>query len=480
MEKNSTVDTACELTVDETTSYGLNETTIEDESSYSTRQSTLTFDENEVGHKRFPSLYPDGPIWLQALVNISCCLCAVAVITFVSLIGYWMYKGEFTLFRMTDMSASPTFSFSPTKHPTSAPTAPLPTHFPTATPTHAPTTPLPTNIPTLPFPTTKPSTSSPTTAFPTTSPSFTPTTSYPTLFPTSQIPSDSPSNKPTLSLIPTIPVPTSTPTIGDSVTFFVTAGFFTKGDLFYEFGTSPIQLEFTRMIQEDARFLVHLGNFNAPSLTGCVEASYATFRDILVRGSRTPVFVTNGADDYIDCPNPYQAFTYWNQYYANIERNWNLNGFNMERMNQHIENFAFIQKRVLFIGIDVVNGGVDTITTKEEREYLNFQWVKTQVTNKFALVDTMVIFGNGASNTDNNNQQVSSHKNFFRSLVFEIIDYAKIPTLYVHPTNRAIWKVSKPFDSEYFTVADFREQHFPFMKITIDPDGRVVYSYDQA
>ena len=61
--------------------------------------------------------------------------------------------------------------------------------------------------------------------------------------------SHKPSQKPTISSEPTLSQPTSRPTIGDNVTFFVTAGFFTRNDLFYDF-------EFDRISDEGSRFLV--------------------------------------------------------------------------------------------------------------------------------------------------------------------------------------------------------------------------------
>ena len=69
------------------------------------------------------------------------------------------------------------------------------------------------------------------------------TTKSPTAAPSTPIPSHKPSQKPTISFEPTLSQPTSRPIIGDSVTFFVTA----RNELFYDFGVSPIDLEFDRM-----------------------------------------------------------------------------------------------------------------------------------------------------------------------------------------------------------------------------------------
>jgi len=478
-----------------TTKY--NDTTLGDETSYASDHSedeTSSFDQSRGRkRKRFPKCYRDSPFWLRMVFNCSCFLCIVAFLLVGALGIFWAAEGEISLFGLSQ-TAAPTFSpapstshptFRPTKRPTPSPTprpTPLPTIQASQRPSNKPSLPVPSSVPSTSFPSHKPSTSFPSPIPSTSSPTLLPTlvrSHSPSTEPSTSHPTARPSEKPTVSFSPTGSPPTSRPTVGDSVTFFVTGGFYARNDLFFEFGTAAIDVEFQRMQREGSRFLIHLGDFNDPGITNCAEPSFSTLERVLTEGSNVPVFTVNGANDYINCPNPFQAFTYWNQYFSSLERNWNLNGYNVERMDEHVENFAFVQKRVLFIGIDLVVGEVNTITNRAERDFFNFQWIRDQVTEKFDSVSDLVIFGNGKIKDDKdwNNQNI--HTQFFRRVIEDVIDYAMIRTLYVHPTTSDSWEVSRPFDSPFLTVVNVQESHFPFMKITVDPDGRITYFYDQ-
>lgn len=222
----------------------------------------------------------------------------------------------------------------------------------------------------------------------------------------------------------------------------------------------------------DGAFVIHLGDFNNPDKTNCNEKEYKSMRNIVVNNSRIPVFFTNGSNDYINCPNPFQAFSYWAEYIGQIDSNWNANNhMNVKRMADHIENFSFIHKRVLFIGIDVVSGFVDTVTDANRRMKDNLWWVNKRIGKHYQEVNAVVLLGNEAANQNDN-------KDFFKILINEVINEVQIPTVYIHNSQNN-WQLNKPFDSNYFTSLSIEGSTFPFMQVDVDPGGRLLFNYDQ-
>lgn len=263
--------------------------------------------------------------------------------------------------------------------------------------------------------------------------------------------------------------------------FYVTGGFFPGSQLFNEFRDSEFITELKEAHRDGAAFVVHLGNFNDPDRTACDERFYRDVERVSVvdRTSNRvvlPVLFVNGADDYVRCPNPYQAFSYWAERLGSIERTWpdydaNVLG-GVKRMDGRPENFSFVHKRVLFLGLDVVTGDVDAVTDQRKRDADNAWWVRERVTRHYDDVDAVVLFGNEAPDAND-------HRFFFRTLIREVVDEAQLPTVYFYSSDRE-WSLRRPFDSDYFTALNVRESRFPFLETVVDPKGRMLFRFDQA
>ncbi len=152
----------------------------------------------------------------------------------------------------------------------------------------------PTNSPTL-SPTGTPTVSptySPTTAEPSMAPSDAPSTSVPSSSPSTTAPSSSPTASPTStpSLSPT-QVPTQSPTIS-MINLFVMGGRFDGEDS--ESLVSGLQ---TLPSFDENTILVHLGDFNSPYTTSCLEDSYISNVDSYQQSS-VPVYFVPGDNEY--------------------------------------------------------------------------------------------------------------------------------------------------------------------------------------
>ena len=313
------------------------------------------------------------------------------------------------------VSVTPTFngqtflpSSGPTAGPTSTPSTKAPTFVPSSLPSGSPTqtpsagpTPVPTPVPTpipTPVPTSAPVSGSPTPA---------PTTVAPTPSPQTSVPDQ------------TNP-PTPAPTLQSIVLYLVGGRTRSSEQLaLYEANLGSIPVE-------PDSFMVHLGDWNSPSLTGCNETSYANVSS-LFSASSVPVFFVPGDNEYNDCPNPPIAFGYWQAYLLRYEeRFWPATAFTVNRqIPLYAENFAFVTRRILFIGINLVGSAIHDAQEWSDRLNANQQWISRQMTRHNGAVDLAVLFAHS-------DPKVGSNVVFFDDLFSRVQNEYPVRMLLVH------------------------------------------------
>lgn len=140
--------------------------------------------------------------------------------------------------------------------------------------------------------------------------------------------------------------------------------------------------ELTELHARDGDFLVHLGDIHQAQVTLCPFSVYDDAAHLL-KQSPVPVIVLPGNNDWNECPMPEISFDYWMEKLNRFEDNFPVDDYaSVPAVNRQLgrdENFAFLQKGVLFIGLNLVDGKV-----QDEREWLirhqtNVQWVELQL-----------------------------------------------------------------------------------------------------
>jgi len=132
----------------------------------------------------------------------------------------------------------------------------------------------------------------------------------------------------------------------------------------------------------DGDFLIHLGDINKASSTLC---TFSVYDDVaaLLKESPVPVLVLPGDNDWNDCPMPESAFDYWFEKMNRFEENFDEETFPtvpiVDRQLGREENFAFLTKGVLFIGLNLVDGKVQNEREWSIRHQENLQWVEEQL-----------------------------------------------------------------------------------------------------
>ena len=323
-----------------------------------------------------------------------------------------------------------------------------------------------------PIPTISPTTASPS-EIPSDIPSSAPTVAV-TSSPTSSnapslMPSTVPTSSPTAPIPPVAPPPI-VPLVGTSDTLLT---FCVIADVPYdqdELKALPGQIE-TQM--EGCEFLIHLGDLFIGD-TDCKEESYFEIRDVML-ASKVPTFVVVGDNEWNDCvKNRIDAgWELWNQEFLRFENKWN-HTMAVVRQPGFEENFYFVEKRTLIIGLNLVGGRVHNSSEWRARQEAEYDWTRT-VINTFVpqFADGVIIMAHAKPSAD---------QRFFMDPLGEDMANTwqnKFPILYLHGDGHS-WTYNPHFKSQHNML---RVQHEggvrdPILKVLADPakNGPEVYS----
>eukprot|EP00594_Rhizosolenia_setigera_P008329 CAMPEP_0178958186 /NCGR_PEP_ID=MMETSP0789-20121207/11445_1 /TAXON_ID=3005 /ORGANISM="Rhizosolenia setigera, Strain CCMP 1694" /LENGTH=632 /DNA_ID=CAMNT_0020640749 /DNA_START=194 /DNA_END=2088 /DNA_ORIENTATION=- len=301
-----------------------------------------------------------------------------------------------------------------TPEPTTKPTE-LPTFNPSFYPSFNPSS-FPSNIPSQ---------------YPSIHPSLHPThppTSFPTHKPTISImPSHSPTKYPTQE--PTIH-PTSAPT-GVFVNFFI------MGDIPYD-KKEARNLERTfQTMPNYASFIIHVGDINRAK-KGCPLENYENVRRIFLQAP-LPFFLIPGDNDWNDCSNTTEAWSFWTGNFDQLHRNWS-HDLPVTHQTNRTENFAFfLEDFVLFIGLNIVGGTRHDEVEWETRLDSQLKWTEQLIDSYMDRgLTTVVVFGHAMPRV--------IHRTFFRGFVKNAKNqYSDLQFLYTHGDGHD-WKVETKYE----------------------------------
>ncbi|KAL7516870.1 hypothetical protein ACHAWX_001844 [Stephanocyclus meneghinianus] len=208
--------------------------------------------------------------------------------------------------------------------------------------------------------------------------------------PTSKITSLSPtrpSNKPTSSMAPSL-------TLGSEATIYGDATFYLMADGGTNVGFWKEKLNRLQVNQTGAEFLVHLGSA-IRKVDDCLESAYAK-TGVSLQSTPVSAYALPGNFDWPLCSNSTRGLNLWRTHFAMIERTtWGKPVEYVVRRQtpSRPENFAFLWKRVMFIGLHVVQSG--NVNETSTRIQDNLDWVNKNVQNQFEHIDVIFLMGHG-------------------------------------------------------------------------------------
>ena len=251
----------------------------------------------------------------------------------------------------------------------------------------------------------------------------------------------------------------------DSVVFTVI------GDVPYneEERTGLIEMIETHNTRANSEFVVHVGDIK-PSAVPCDESVYEDVSTIL-KDFEAPTFIVLGDNEYNDCEDPAHGLALWNQYFLHLNENWSF-PYTVAYQEERLENFAWVTKKVLFIGVNIVGSSVHDEEEWEKRLTDDANWVKEQVEAHKNDIEALVVFGH-ANMIEAGPAKFSTFTDSFRATA---TNFNK-PILYVQGDGH-IWFQNRPYDEK--NILRVQVDSGPkAVKVTVNPNLEQPFIFDR-
>lgn len=214
-----------------------------------------------------------------------------------------------------------------------------------------------------------------------------------------------------------------------------------------------------------SQFVIHLGDIKT-SLMPCSNSWYQQVADIL-RESPKRLFIIPGDNEWNDCFDPEEAWALWTQHFLHFDTQW-TNSLSVIRDARHPENFSFVAKGVLCVGINLVGGKVLDPIEWALRDRDNIQWIESQLRDHGPEISRLVIFGHALP--------YRNHRTFFFMLNAVAQSFEK-PILYLHGDGHH-WVHEYPFKAK--NILRVQVEHGGSanpvtVKVTDDPEEPFVF-----
>ncbi|MBU1100369.1 MAG: metallophosphoesterase [Bacteroidetes bacterium] len=219
--------------------------------------------------------------------------------------------------------------------------------------------------------------------------------------------------------------------------------------------------------KSNAEFMFHVGDIK-DGKSPCEEEVYDRVAGYLKRLT-IPVFIVPGDNEWNDCSCPDSAWVLWEKYFLSFENNWKLS-IDVQRQNVRKENFAFMTKGVLLIGLNLVGGRVHDEDEWEVRNKQCAAWVEDQFSKNREYVRAAVLFLQ--ANPD------AKHKTFMESFLKSAKEFSK-PIIFIHGDGHE-WIYEEEWLLPNITRIQVDKGGIaPPLKIVINSDGERIINYNR-
>lgn len=182
--------------------------------------------------------------------------------------------------------------------------------------------------------------------------------------------------------------------------------------------------------------IVHVGDIKKSS-DDCVNFFYNNTATELKKSSST-VFIIPGDNDWIECDNTTHGIALWENSFVTFHKNWENITTDLpivSTQSMHPENFSFIHKDVIFIGINLINNVSDEISWNEMAKN-DVKWL-VQSVFEYSNSKAVVIFTHLPPKR--------KYSAFFAPLN-KLASISGLPFLLIHGNGHR-WIKDKPFTS---------------------------------
>ena len=210
----------------------------------------------------------------------------------------------------------------------------------------------------------------------------------------------------------------------------------------------------------NALFMVHVGDIKSGA-EPCLEEKYRLTAEWL-QAMDIPVYIVPGDNEWVDCTDPDQGWSYWNAHLLHLEQQF-CGTPPMEYQSSRPENFAFVQDFVLFVGVNVVAGSPDDAMVESA------DWVEAQLAAKRGRVRAAVVFSQAGPS--------SSRDLFFDRFTAAVAAFG-VPVLLVHGDGHS-WEYDAPFLVPNLTRVQLERTTSPPVHLTVTTDMTRPFVYER-
>jgi len=244
--------------------------------------------------------------------------------------------------------------------------------------------------------------------------------------------------------------------------------FFAMGDIPYNDEQDLLLIQQIEQLPRQAEFCVHVGDIKTQG-TPCDELVFNKVFGML-RQSPLPMFIVPGDNEWNDCDNPIQAWSYWAKYFLRFDQRWH-HRLRVFRQLEREENFSFVRNHVLFVGLNLVGGLVHDEAEWKLRLEQNLVWTKRNLDRFDDEIGSAVIIGHC--------QPAKQHEPYFHGLVEKAAEFAK-PILYLHGDGH-VWIHDRPFTAKnILRVQVDSGEKAPPVKVSVSDSATDPFTFDRG
>lgn len=201
------------------------------------------------------------------------------------------------------------------------------------------------------------------------------------------------------------------------------------------------------------------------------EAAYRETADLLTNANSIPTWIVVGDNEWSDLEDPAQGWKWWQKYYARFEERFKP-AWKTERQPERPENFSFVRKGVVFIGINLVGGRIHDPSEWLVRLPQDAAWIK-QVLSRPSMTDirTAVVFCQANPFSIKTGEPKDKFKAFIIPFRQAAADWKK-PLLFLHSDGH-VWVDDQPWPEKNIRriQVDKWDTKFPTLQITVADTG---------
>jgi len=237
--------------------------------------------------------------------------------------------------------------------------------------------------------------------------------------------------------------------------------------------------------ERTSEFMVHLGDVFKSALVkpaGAAgeplppdrlpaEAEYRETADLLTNGNTIPTWIVPGDNEWNDLEDTARGWEWWQKYYSKFEERFQ-SPWKTERQPQRPENFAFVRKGVVFIGINLVGGRVHDDSEWGIRLPQDAAWIKEVLTRRsMSDVRAAVILCQANPFVLKAGDPKDKFKPFVVPFRQTAADWKK-PMLFLHADGH-VWTDDQPWPEKNIrrVQVDKWDAKFPTVQITVADAG---------